>query len=120
MTIKATQLGSAAVQSAHRPAANDNHDRGSIMKTHPSPVLKYATRKRRVERTIPTGQSISSAVSNKADVTASQRATIFEPPRLSLSTELRPTRFGYFQPDATEVFVVGSFNGWNARATPLK
>ncbi len=29
-------------------------------------------------------------------------------------------RFGYFNPDAHEVFVVGSFNNWNPRATPLK
>ncbi len=28
--------------------------------------------------------------------------------------------FGYFGPDASEVFVVGSFNEWNPRATPME
>jgi 1,4-alpha-glucan branching enzyme len=47
------------------------------------------------------------------------------PPALSVrpgvsTGELRRVRFGYFQPDAGEVFLVGSFNGWNPRATPLK
>lgn len=32
---------------------------------------------------------------------------------------LQPVRFGYFNPDAREVFLVGSFNNWDARATPL-
>lgn len=29
-------------------------------------------------------------------------------------------RFGYFQPQAREVFVVGSFNNWDTRATPMQ
>jgi 1,4-alpha-glucan branching enzyme len=33
--------------------------------------------------------------------------------------EPRLVRLGYFDPGAREVFVVGSFNGWNPRATPL-
>jgi 1,4-alpha-glucan branching enzyme len=33
---------------------------------------------------------------------------------------MRPVRFGYFQPDAREVYLVGSFNGWNSRATPMR
>jgi len=32
----------------------------------------------------------------------------------------RRVRFGYFKPDATEVFLVGSFNGWDPRITPLR
>jgi 1,4-alpha-glucan branching enzyme len=43
-----------------------------------------------------------------------------EAPCISSSEEMREVRFGYFQPDAHEVFVVGSFNGWNPRATPLQ
>jgi 1,4-alpha-glucan branching enzyme len=38
----------------------------------------------------------------------------------SEASEMRSVRFGYFNPDAQEVFLVGSFNGWNPRATPLK
>lgn len=43
-----------------------------------------------------------------------------KPPSISNPAAMREVRFGYFQPDAREVFVVGSFNGWNPRATPLK
>jgi 1,4-alpha-glucan branching enzyme len=32
----------------------------------------------------------------------------------------RGVRFGLFQSDAREVFLTGSFNEWNPRATPLK
>jgi len=43
-----------------------------------------------------------------------------EPPLSSTSLDLQRVRFGYFQPDAQEVFVAGSFNNWNPRATPMK
>jgi hypothetical protein len=43
-----------------------------------------------------------------------------EPPTIAPLPELRRVRFGYFHPDATEVFVVGSFNGWNTRSNPLR
>jgi len=33
---------------------------------------------------------------------------------------LRPVRFGYFNPEAREVFLVGSFNGWDPRATAMR
>lgn len=33
--------------------------------------------------------------------------------------EMQRVRLGFFEPDAQEVFVVGSFNNWNPRATPL-
>lgn len=32
----------------------------------------------------------------------------------------RRARFGYFNPDAREVFLVGTFNNWNLRETPLR
>lgn len=32
---------------------------------------------------------------------------------------LRRVRFGYFNPEAREVHVVGSFNGWDPRVTPM-
>ncbi len=34
--------------------------------------------------------------------------------------ELQPVRIGYFKPEAGEVFVAGTFNDWNPRATPLR
>ncbi len=36
-----------------------------------------------------------------------------------VAPEQRRVRFGYFQPDAREVYLVGSFNGWDPRITPL-
>lgn len=36
------------------------------------------------------------------------------------TVDLKRVRFGYFEPDAQEVSVVGSFNNWNPRATPMK
>lgn len=33
---------------------------------------------------------------------------------------LNSVRIGYFQPDAHEVYVAGSFNGWDPRETPLQ
>lgn len=41
------------------------------------------------------------------------------PESAAATVDLRPVRFGYFQPDAHEVFVVGSFNDWDPRATAL-
>jgi len=34
--------------------------------------------------------------------------------------ELQRVRFRYVNPDAREVFVVGTFNDWDPRATPLR
>jgi hypothetical protein len=42
-----------------------------------------------------------------------------EPP-LSSTVDLKRVRFGYFEPDAQEASVVGSFNNWNPRATPMQ
>jgi hypothetical protein len=43
-----------------------------------------------------------------------------KPPISFYSDGLKRVRFGFFNPDAREVFVAGSFNNWNPRATPLK
>ena len=59
-------------------------------------------------------------MSTRLDVITIPPSSISEPPRFSHPTQLQEVRFGYFQPDAREVFVVGSFNGWNPRANPLK
>ena len=36
------------------------------------------------------------------------------------NSEAHAVRFGYFDPAAREVFLVGSFNGWQSRAQPLQ
>jgi 1,4-alpha-glucan branching enzyme len=61
-------------------------------------------------RPVATLGSISATV---AVVTAKPLAS--EP----FTVNLQPVRFGYFNPDAKEVFLVGSFNNWETRATPL-
>jgi len=33
---------------------------------------------------------------------------------------LQPVRFGYFCPEARDVFLAGSFNGWDPRAHPMQ
>ena len=64
----------------------------------------------------PTGQTTPP----KVRVAATPPVKISPAPGIAVPAELRPVRFGYFHPDAHEVFLVGSFNGWNPRATPLK
>lgn len=42
------------------------------------------------------------------------------PPACSAPLDLRPVRIGIFRPEAREVAVAGSFNGWDPRETPLE
>jgi len=43
----------------------------------------------------------------------------FEGSEPAVPTGLRRVRFSYFEPEAQEIFLVGSFNDWNPRATPM-
>lgn len=54
------------------------------------------------------------------EVPATSTVRASAPPPVPTPMELQRVRIGYFQPDAREVFVLGSFNSWNPRATPLK
>lgn len=64
--------------------------------------------------------------SARADAPSCVRLEVTPPTSLAVlatpapATPRRRVRFGYFKPDATEVFVVGSFNGWDPRITPLR
>lgn len=40
-------------------------------------------------------------------------------PATSTALDLHTVRIGYFQPDAREVYVAGTFNDWEPRETPL-
>ena len=43
-----------------------------------------------------------------------------EPEELPVpAVELKPVRFGYFNADAREVYLVGSFNNWDPHANPM-
>ena len=57
---------------------------------------------------------------SKPRITAAAAVKAAPPSRPSVPLEIPPVRFGYFQPDAREVYLVGSFNGWNSRATPMR
>lgn len=37
-----------------------------------------------------------------------------------LDPNLQPVRFGYFCPEARDVFLAGSFNGWDPRVHPMQ
>jgi 1,4-alpha-glucan branching enzyme len=60
------------------------------------------------------------AVSPRVDVVTTLPAKRSGAMRAPSGGTLQPVRLGYFQPDAREVFLVGSFNNWNPRATPLR
>ena len=52
--------------------------------------------------------------------TAAPSLASFAPGEPAEAAERIAVRFGLFQPDAHDVHLVGSFNGWNPRATPLR
>jgi hypothetical protein len=87
--------------------------------TKTSPVRKSAV----AHSTRPRHASFSTAADpescTRRGLASSSALAVLEPPAPLLAGELRRVRFGYFKPEAREVHVVGSFNGWNPRATPM-
>lgn len=73
------------------------------------PVAKRATAGRRPE-----------APATEVMVFAAVGTVESNAPPAARPVELQPVRIGYFKPEAGEVFVAGTFNDWNPRATPLK
>lgn len=61
-----------------------------------------------------------SATCVRLEVTPPTRLPLPETPVPPVATSRRRVRFGYFKPEASEVYLVGSFNGWNPRITPLR
>ena len=76
----------------------------------------HPTTSRHIVGSGPANEAISSRVEVVTTLPANRRG----PARGSAGGTLQPVRLGYFQPDAREVFLVGSFNNWNPRATPLQ
>ena len=54
------------------------------------------------------------------EATSPTALAVLDPAPPPGAVALRHVRFGYFKPEAGEVHVVGSFNGWNLRATPMR
>lgn len=57
--------------------------------------------------------------STRLEVAPSSALAVIEPPLPTSAEEMRRVRFGYFKPEARDVHLVGSFNGWDRRATPM-
>lgn len=77
------------------------------MKTSPVSVLRPS------RKSPPVAPALASEKSTRLEVIPKAL------PAPALKRALR-VRFGYFQPQAREVFLVGSFNNWDQRATPMQ
>jgi hypothetical protein len=62
----------------------------------------------------------SEACSTRLEVIPPAQLRVLDRPARASTPALQTVHFGYFGPDASEVFVVGSFNEWNPRATPME
>jgi hypothetical protein len=56
----------------------------------------------------------------RLEITPPTALAVLQPARSPGRVALRRVRFGVFNPDAREVHVAGSFNGWDPRATALR
>jgi 1,4-alpha-glucan branching enzyme len=94
-----------------------------MKKPFPSGSSKSTARKSAPPSTSP-GRQARPVASERETCTAlqvvpSSALTLIQAARRSAG-ELRGVRFGFFKPEARQVHVVGSFNGWNPRATPMQ
>lgn len=90
------------------------------MKTPTSPENKRITEKKTAvaRRTAKPTHSIP-INSVRLEVMRPVALAVIEPLHGRSHVALRHVRFGYFKPEAREVNLVGSFNGWNTQATPM-
>lgn len=96
------------------------------MKTSSSSVAKSAAPKKSAnahsaqKRHSDSSHSLDAASGVRPEVTSPAATAVVEPSVRPALPARRRVRFGYFKPDAREVFLVGSFNGWDPRITPLR
>lgn len=83
------------------------------MKKTLSTGLQQTPRKRPGTRTLASGAAPASTSSGPPAL------AFAEPAAAPGIVPRRRVRFGYFKPEARAVHLVGSFNGWDPRATPL-
>ena len=92
------------------------------MKSSSSPPAKSAPPKKTVKahslqsRRSDSSPSLVSASSLQPEAIP---PTKFEPSVCQAAGSRRGVRFGYFKPEARQVYLVGAFNSWDPRATPL-
>jgi hypothetical protein len=67
----------------------------------------------------PPGQSSDPASCVRLELSFPTTLTVLEPVAPRGHMPLRLVRFGYFKPEARDVHLVGSFNGWHPQATPM-
>ena len=86
----------------------------------PTPLMKsWETRAGAGHRTESSSRS-DSATCVRLEVMPPLTLALLETPARPAANSRRRVRFGYFKPEAREVFLVGSFNGWDSRITPLR
>lgn len=95
-----------------------------MKKRAPSEVKPAPAKKTTIDRTARADATAvaggtSPSVSSRLPAPSASPSKASEKTPVSIGLDLRRVRFGLFEPDAREVYVVGSFNDWNQRATPL-
>ena len=85
---------------------------------NPVPLTKTQSGRSRGKRPLE-ASTRSDATSVRLEVSSPTTLAIIDPPASPDGSSRRRVRFGYFKPEAREVFLVGSFNGWDPRMTPL-
>lgn len=69
----------------------------------------------------PTSEPVTDAVNcARLELSPPKALAVLEPAAPPGIVPVRRVRFGYFNPEAREVHLLGSFNGWDPRATPLR
>ena len=81
----------------------------------PAPTGKHAGRMKTKQRADTT--TLACETSTRLELITT--TAVLERPAAFPVVQLQPIRFGYFNPDAKEVFLAGSFNDWDLSATPL-
>jgi hypothetical protein len=96
-----------------------------IMKKSRSTDIQVTSARKAASRQslMPQGSRPSRATDDRYtrfELTPLPALTIIEPVPPGRAGDMRRVRFGYFEPSVRDVHLVGSFNGWNPHATPMR
>jgi hypothetical protein len=124
-TSNAYKMPINATQGSSHQATVRGHQTASVMKKPTSARMGSAAPAKATATRLPALQSStaapapSAAETTRLDVSPPSGLAVKESDHIHAKPSLRKVRFGYFHPEAKDVFLVGSFNGWDPRATPL-